>query len=477
MSHRVQQRSTRIRLGIYWKSIKELVEERHLHFPRLGSRLQRRNTKSQSTIRPVLCLLDVFVVLFFTSLASRRQVHWSAFQRSTRLVFYLNFRIQIVRWTPSSQVKRAWVSPFRSQCTSIDQSGLPEVSDRCAKSNWSSCSSYLVAGMRSIFIFEQYRCTNVRCPRHRTTATRSFVERWQTNDVRSLSPLVVMLVSITVIFTLKNNQERSAGTCASHVRELLSNLNVGKVLWKWIRHASSDAIIVGTGRCRSTLRQSVNGQTRPHSTTIEPSNESTKIVHLPNDMSLFFSSLCTQNPNKPNFNHYLFEAIAVLIRTSLTQNPASLSHFEDLLFPVFTPIFTEDVAGIELQSFLAVWHSNCSSLRSLLEFVPYVLQIIGFLLESHPTRARSIPDAYRALFASILTPSFWDRSGNIPALSRLLQAYIEKAGENIVLEKLVSDFEWRRARSRLKFFCRRSSWVFSNGLSLNRNYTITKALP
>jgi hypothetical protein len=37
-----------------------------------------------------------------------------------------------------------------------------------------------------------------------------------------------------------------------------------------------------------------------------------------------------------------------------------------------------------------------------------------------------------------LIPSFWDRSGNIPALSRLLQAYIEKSGETIVLEKLVS---------------------------------------
>ncbi len=71
-----------------------------------------------------------------------------------------------------------------------------------------------------------------------------------------------------------------------------------------------------------------------------------------------------------------------------------------------------------------------------LEFVPYVLQIIGFLLESHSVG--SIPDVYRSLFQSILIPSFWDRSGNIPALSRLLQAYIEKSGETIVLEKLVS---------------------------------------
>ncbi|CAF0730448.1 unnamed protein product [Adineta steineri] len=118
-----------------------------------------------------------------------------------------------------------------------------------------------------------------------------------------------------------------------------------------------------------------------------------------------------KNPNKPNFNHYLFETITVLIRTSVLQNSNVLNQFEQILFPVFTPIFTEDIA----------------------EFVPYVLQIIGFLLESHTS---SIPETYRALFQSILTPSFWDRSGNIPALSRLLQAYIEKAGETIVLEKL-----------------------------------------
>ena len=61
-----------------------------------------------------------------------------------------------------------------------------------------------------------------------------------------------------------------------------------------------------------------------------------------------------------------------------------------------------------------------------LEFVPYVLQILGFLVESHPTGSTSLPYAYRTLFQYILTPAFWDRSGNIPALSRLLQAYAEE---------------------------------------------------
>ena len=139
-----------------------------------------------------------------------------------------------------------------------------------------------------------------------------------------------------------------------------------------------------------------------------------------------------QNPNKPNFSHYLFETITVLIRSSVTQNPTILAQFEQVLFPVFTPIFTDDVAGRTMLIFI-----GNILLNFRLEFVPYVLQIIGFLLESHPTGGTTLPDAYRSLFQSILTPAFWDRSGNIPALSRLVQAYIEKAGETIVLEKIV----------------------------------------
>ncbi|CAF5056065.1 unnamed protein product, partial [Rotaria sp. Silwood1] len=100
----------------------------------------------------------------------------------------------------------------------------------------------------------------------------------------------------------------------------------------------------------------------------------------------------------------------------VSKNPGLLDQFAQILFPVFTPIFTDDIA----------------------EFVPYVLQIIGFILESRSSGSISIADAYRALFQLILTLSFWDRSGNIPALSRLLQTYIEKAEETIVLEKLTT---------------------------------------
>lgn len=99
-----------------------------------------------------------------------------------------------------------------------------------------------------------------------------------------------------------------------------------------------------------------------------------------------------------------------------------------------------------------------------LEFVPYVLQILGFLIESHPSKPTNLSDTYRTLFSSILNPAFWDRSGNIPALSRLVQAYIEKAGETIVLEKLVC-----RSLSRL-FVSKRSFFEISHSDNCSWNF-------
>lgn len=116
---------------------------------------------------------------------------------------------------------------------------------------------------------------------------------------------------------------------------------------------------------------------------------------------------------------------------------------------------------------------------SCLEFVPYVLQILGFLIESHPAGATSLPEPYRVLFQSILVPAFWDRSGNIPALTRLLQAYIEKAGESIVLEKIVShDLFLFFSIGILLFASARQLFLESfNVLYPNRKFTITKASP
>jgi hypothetical protein len=51
-----------------------------------------------------------------------------------------------------------------------------------------------------------------------------------------------------------------------------------------------------------------------------------------------------------------------------------------------------------------------------------------------------IPDVYKELFPFLLMPVLWERPGYIPALTRLLQAYIERGSANIVGEKIVNFF-------------------------------------
>ena len=112
-------------------------------------------------------------------------------------------------------------------------------------------------------------------------------------------------------------------------------------------------------------------------------------------------ALVSQNPSKPHFNHYLFESICCIIRYSCKSSPEVVGKFEAALFPLIENILMRDVS----------------------EFLPYVFQILSLLLELRPL---PIPPSYMSIYPLLLTPVLWERSGNIPALVRLLQAFIEK---------------------------------------------------
>jgi hypothetical protein len=43
-----------------------------------------------------------------------------------------------------------------------------------------------------------------------------------------------------------------------------------------------------------------------------------------------------------------------------------------------------------------------------------------------------VTQSYMMIFPPLLNPMFWERPGNIPALTRLLVAYLSKAGQQIV---------------------------------------------
>lgn len=120
--------------------------------------------------------------------------------------------------------------------------------------------------------------------------------------------------------------------------------------------------------------------------------------------------LVSKNPSKPQFNHYLFEAICCAIRVICKENASLVVGFENMLFPVIQEILSNDVT----------------------EFLPYVFQVLSLLLE---IRQNEIPAPYMELFPLLLSPVLWERNGNIPPLVRLLQAYIEKASKVIIETK------------------------------------------
>ncbi len=55
-------------------------------------------------------------------------------------------------------------------------------------------------------------------------------------------------------------------------------------------------------------------------------------------------------------------------------------------------------------------------------------QIFAQLIELSPQPINAV---YMGLFAGLLSPLFWERSGNVPALTRLLTAYLTKAGDQV----------------------------------------------
>jgi exportin-2 (importin alpha re-exporter) len=130
-----------------------------------------------------------------------------------------------------------------------------------------------------------------------------------------------------------------------------------------------------------------------------------------------------KNPTNPNFNRYLFESLGSLIRNVGATSPAAVAQCEELLFPVFQHILTEDVA----------------------EFTPFVFQLMGLLLQLRPD---GISPAYKTIFPNLLTGALWTRSGNVPGLVKLLQAYIAKSQGDLgdQLEPLLGVFKMLNAR-------------------------------
>ncbi|KAE8236506.1 hypothetical protein A4X06_0g9527 [Tilletia controversa] len=119
-----------------------------------------------------------------------------------------------------------------------------------------------------------------------------------------------------------------------------------------------------------------------------------------------------KNPSNPKFSHYCFESGAALVRYAAADgNEGNLGAMEAQLFPPFTAILQGDVT----------------------EFVPYVFQLLAQMLELRANLGgNSVPESYQVLLPPLLTPALWESKGNVPALVRLLRAFIAQGSAGIV---------------------------------------------
>ncbi len=84
------------------------------------------------------------------------------------------------------------------------------------------------------------------------------------------------------------------------------------------------------------------------------------------------------------------------VKNGVAADPSMLGRLEESIFPAFQLVLSEDVQ----------------------EFHPYVFQIFAQLIELRPP---PIPPVYMQLLPGLLSPMFWERAGNVPALVRLVQ--------------------------------------------------------
>ena len=82
-------------------------------------------------------------------------------------------------------------------------------------------------------------------------------------------------------------------------------------------------------------------------------------------------------------------------------NPALVDSFESALFGPFQTVLSTETAA---------------------DFGPYVFQILAQLLELRS----DLSAPYIAIFPALLAPALWKNAGNVPAVTRLLQAYMHK---------------------------------------------------
>ncbi|KPA83482.1 putative CAS/CSE/importin domain protein [Leptomonas pyrrhocoris] len=106
-----------------------------------------------------------------------------------------------------------------------------------------------------------------------------------------------------------------------------------------------------------------------------------------------------RNPSNPLFSHCLFETISKCIAMRPEQGTA----MEGLLWDNLIYVLAQDVV----------------------EYVPYVLQILSQLLRTHQPPCDTPPAHFPSLLDPLTQPGIYENKGNVPAVVCLLCAFIE----------------------------------------------------
>lgn len=123
-------------------------------------------------------------------------------------------------------------------------------------------------------------------------------------------------------------------------------------------------------------------------------------------------SVIAKNPANPRFTHYVFESLGLLAKFN-SKNADEVLALIHLVVPSLLQILSEDVQ----------------------EFVPYSFQLLSYLLESLPVGA-PLPEQYSALVRPLLLPVVWEYRGNIPGVTRLIIAIMERDASTFIHTEL-----------------------------------------
>lgn len=162
-------------------------------------------------------------------------------------------------------------------------------------------------------------------------------------------------------------------------------------------------------------------------------------------LTVVLERVCGQ-PSNPQFTHFLFETIAVLIRNACSASSGNVSSFERTLFPPFQAVLQQQVSEVtpyvfQVRATPTRWAPAPLSHPHPRPTAPCSPQILAQLLELSPA---GVSEPYKALFPPLLHPAQWENRGNIPALVRLLNVRPTAPGPTAACAGVLRRAPWTR---------------------------------